>query len=70
MLQRLEKNQNSVAEAMIQNFSKDESLKESLRLLEKSLEAIENNRDHSDEVALLRLVKLAIREKILLLAYD
>jgi hypothetical protein len=70
MLQRIERNQSSIADAMIRNFNKDDSLKESLKLLERSIELIKHNRDHSEELALLRLVKLAIREKILLLAYD
>jgi hypothetical protein len=55
---------------MIQNFSKDDGLKESLKFLDMAIDSIELNRDHSEEIALLRIAKFAIREKVLLLAYE
>jgi hypothetical protein len=70
MLQRIEKTRHSIAEAMIQNFNKDDGLKESLNLLEGAIDSIQSNRNYSEELALLRIAKLAIREKILLLAYE
>jgi hypothetical protein len=70
MLQRIERTRHSIADVMIQNFNKDDDLKEALILLESAIEAIERNRDHSEELALLQITKLAIREKVLLLAYE
>jgi hypothetical protein len=69
MLQRIEDTRHSIAEAMIQNFSKDDGLKESLNFLDCAISSIEHNHEHLEELALLRIAKLAIREKVLLLAY-
>lgn len=55
---------------MIKNFNKDDGLKESLNLLDCAIGSIQRNRNHSEELALLRIAKFAIREKILLLAYE
>lgn len=70
MLHRLESNRLSVADAMIQNFDKDDGLKQALKLLDGAIDSIERNHDHSEEVALLKIAKLGIREKILFLAYE
>jgi hypothetical protein len=70
MLQRVDHSTVSVAEYMICSFNKDESLKESLRLLEASIGCVEENIGHADELLLLRMARLAIREKILLMAYE
>jgi hypothetical protein len=70
MLQRIQKDRSSIAEAMILNFKKDEGLKQALQHLDNAIDLIERNRDHSEEVALLHIARLAVREKILLLAYD
>jgi hypothetical protein len=70
MLQRVDHGINSVADYMITSFTKDEAIKESLRLLEASIGCIEEDRNHTDEVSLLRMARLAMREKILLMAYE
>jgi hypothetical protein len=70
MLQRLERTRHSIADVMIESFGRDEGLKESLKLLECAIDAIERNPDHSEELGLLQIAKLGLREKILLLAYD
>jgi hypothetical protein len=70
MLQRLEKSQQSIAEVMIRNFNKDDGLKESLKFLDSAIDSIEGNCDYSEELALLKITRFAVREKILLLAYE
>jgi hypothetical protein len=70
MLHRLESNRLSMADDMIQSFDKDDGLKKALKFLDGAIDSIERNHDHSEEVALLKIAKFGIREKILLLAYQ
>jgi hypothetical protein len=70
MLQRLEGTRHSIADTMIENFTKDDGLKDALTLLQRAQDAIRRNRDHLEESALLEIANLALREKILLLAYE
>jgi hypothetical protein len=70
MLQRIENGRASIADAMIKNFRKDQGLKETLRHLDCAVDSIKQNKDHEAELALLRIARLAVREKILLLAYE
>jgi hypothetical protein len=69
MLQLIENSRGSIAEMMIDNFSKDDGLKRALNYIELAIDSVERNHDHSDEVSIMHIAKLAIREKLLLLAY-
>jgi hypothetical protein len=70
MLQRVKHGPNSVAEIMIGSFKKDDALKDSLGYLEDSIACIEHNKNYADEMSMLRLARLALREKILIMAYE
>jgi hypothetical protein len=70
MLQRVDHGIKSVADYMIGSFTMDEALKESLRLVEGAIACIESNESYPEEVALLRLSRFAIREKIFMMSYS
>lgn len=70
MLQRVERRLDSVAESMIGSFTRDETLKDCLKCLDDSIACIEHSKYYADEINLLRMARLAIREKILIMAYE